>query len=150
MAPWVIWSAVAVLFVIIEIFTAGFFIIGFGLGAIPAAVVAWFAPQNYAAQMIVFVAGSALFLVGARRFAARVNASGSAEKVGPDRMIGKCGLVIETIDPSQSLGMVRVEHEEWRAQSADNMPIEKGVPVRVDSVSGTRFIVSRVATESES
>ena len=40
------------------------------------------------------------------------------------------------------LGMVRVDREEWRAQSTDGTPIAAGTVVRVADVQGTRVIVA--------
>jgi membrane protein implicated in regulation of membrane protease activity len=60
-----VWVVMAVLLAIAEIFTAGFFLIGFAIGAAAAAVAAFmgFAPL---AQFAVFVVASALSLLLAR------------------------------------------------------------------------------------
>ena len=41
-------------------------------------------------------------------------------------------------------GLVRAEHDEWRADSADGSVIEKGNRVRVLRITGTRLIVKQI------
>src|SRR5688500_4245592 len=67
-----VWVVMAVLLAIAEIFTAGFFLIGFAIGAAAAAVAAFmgFAPL---AQFAVFVVASALSLLLARPLVNRVS-----------------------------------------------------------------------------
>jgi len=49
--------------------------------------------------------------------------------------------VLETIDPLQATGRVRIDREEWRAQSADDTVIPVNSRVEVVRVEGTRLIV---------
>ena len=141
MDPWAYWVIAAAVLIIAEIFTAGFFIIGFGLGALPAALVAYMFPKNIALQLGVFIVGSAIFLFFARKFAAFMYARGSQENVGAQRMIGKCCMVLETIDPVHGKGKVRLEHDQWRAETTDGSVIESGTQVEVVRIDGTRLIV---------
>ena len=63
------------------------------------------------------------------------------EPVGADRMIGGTGLVIETIRPYKTGGMVRIGGEEWRAESEDNTEVPEGVEVDVLRVEGTYLVI---------
>jgi len=142
--PWILWIALAATCIVVEIFTAGFFIFWFGVGAGVAAVLA--AVGLAAAwQWGPFIVVSAVCLVLSRRFAERIT-KGQKRKVGPDRLIAKVGVVLEKINPDTSKGKVRVESEEWRAISEDGKAIDAGTHVYVVKIEGTHLIVKRRKT----
>jgi membrane protein implicated in regulation of membrane protease activity len=138
-----VWVVMAVLLAIAEIFTAGFFLIGFAIGAAAAAVAAFmgFAPL---AQFAVFVVASALSLLLARPLVNRVS-DPNTNPVGIDRLVGRQGIVLETIDPARGSGVVRVDHEPWSADSVEGVPIATGTMVWVVAIEGTHLKV-RIAT----
>jgi membrane-bound ClpP family serine protease len=61
--------------------------------------------------------------------------------------LGKRAVVLQAIDPIANTGMVRVDTEEWRAESVDHSPIAKDSVVEVVAVEGVRLQVRR-STES--
>lgn len=136
--PW-IWAILALIFVIAEIFTAGFFIICFGIGAAAAAVVAFLGISTIW-QMAVFVIVSAVAVVLSRPIAARISGS-SENRVGIDRVLHKEATVTHTIDPTMAQGRVRVDREEWLAEAVDEKTIAVGAKVEVVSIEGTRLKV---------
>jgi membrane protein implicated in regulation of membrane protease activity len=142
---WIAWAwvVVAVLFAIAEIFTAGFFLICFGIGAAIAAIAAFlgFAPL---AQFATFLLASTVVLLLLRPLANRI-ANPHAPAVGIDRLLGKHGIVLETIDPARGVGVVRVNHEPWSADSADGIPIAAGTMVLVVGIEGTHLKVRMAA-----
>ncbi len=135
-----VWAGVAVLFLVGEIFSAGFALLWFGIGAGVSAVLAVFNLPLWL-QIIVFIFLSSVLFGLSRIFFKRVTRN--AEKVGiaSDRAIGKTGVVIVRIDPDIGKGMVRVDHEEWRAESVDGKPIEAGKKVEVVRLEGVRLFV---------
>jgi membrane protein implicated in regulation of membrane protease activity len=138
-----IWAGLAVLFFIAELFTAGFFLVCFGVGAVASAVAAGLGvPPIW--QLAIFVTTSALALLLLRPFAQRINRT-TPNQVGGDRAIGREAVVTEAIDPATGRGMVRVERESWRAELDDHTPAAEGERVRVIRVEGTRLIVRRPA-----
>ncbi len=139
--PWILWIALAAVCVVIEIFTAGFFVFWFGVGAGVAAILAAVGLPT-AWQWGPFIIVSAVCLVLSRRFAERIT-KGQKRKVGPDRLIDKVGVVLEKINPDTGEGKVRVESEEWRAMSADGEVIDAGTHVYVVKIEGTHIIVKR-------
>jgi membrane protein implicated in regulation of membrane protease activity len=145
MEEWLSWAwlVLALIFTIAEIFTSGFFLICFGVGAAVAAV-AGFLGFSPLVQFAVFIvaSGATLFLV--RPFASRVS-NPNTHTVGIDRVLGREAIVLETIDPAHGSGVVRVGHEPWSADSADGIPIATGTIVQVVEVEGTHLKV-RVAT----
>lgn len=136
-----IWLGVAVLFGIGEMASPGsFFLAPFAIGAALAAILA-FAGVDLAWEWIAFVAVSLGAFVALRPLAKRLNDEPSPAGVGSRRLIGRVAVVLEEITPSTT-GMVRVDHEDWRAESADRAPIPAGTEVRVTEVEGTRVIVT--------
>lgn len=133
------WVIIAMFFLITEIFTAGFVLACFGIGAAAAAALA-FLDASPAWQFGAFAVVSALAVALSRRFADRVTGAQGAGVAG-DRMLGKRGIVIEAIDPAEAKGLVRVEAEEWRAHSIDGSRIDKGLTVEVLGVEGTHLNV---------
>lgn len=136
------WVVMAILLAIAEIFTSGFFLICFGFGAAIAAI-AGFLGFPPLAQFGAFVVGSAIGLLLLRPFANRITKT-DAQPIGIDRLLGKQGIVQETIDPTLGSGVVRVGHEPWSADSLDGVPIAVGTMVKVESIEGTHLKV-RVA-----
>jgi len=138
---WLIWAILAAIFVVGEIFTAGFFLLWFGIGA---AVAALFARLGLGAahQWGAFVVISGVLVASSRKFAQRVTKE-PPEKVGADRVMGKAGVVLERIDPKTDSGRVRVDKEEWRAESAGGEVIEEGERVEVVGISGAHLIVKK-------
>jgi membrane protein implicated in regulation of membrane protease activity len=136
-----IWLGAAVLFGVGEMATPGaFFLAPFGIGAVVASALA-FADVPLAGQWAAFLGVSLAALVAMRPLARRLDREGGSDGVGSRRLIGKAGTVLETIEPDQ-LGLVRVEREEWRAESADRSTLPPGSSVLVTQVEGTRVIVT--------
>jgi membrane protein implicated in regulation of membrane protease activity len=94
-------------FLITEIFTAGFVLACFGIGAAAAAVLAFLGAAP-AWQFGAFAVVSAAAVALSRRFADRVTADqGAGIGVAGDRMLGKRAIVLEAIDPDEAKGIVR-------------------------------------------
>lgn len=134
------WTIFAVVMGIGEMFTAGFFLLPFAIGAAAAAILAWVG-AGALAQWLVFFGLSVFSLAYLRRFINRQD-EGEQPKVGANRWIGETGIVLADVDPDTTAGMVRILHEEWRA-SADQH-IDAGTRVIVTDVQGTRLVVEPV------
>jgi membrane protein implicated in regulation of membrane protease activity len=133
------WVVMAILLMIAEIFTSGFFLLCFGAAAAIAALSGFFGYEPLA-QFATFVVASAVALVLVRPFANRVM-NPFAPPVGIDRLLGKQGIVLETIDPAAGRGVVRVDHESWSADSADGIPLAAGTMVQVVGIEGSHLKV---------
>lgn len=140
--PWV-WALLALIFMVAEIFTAAFVIICFGIGAALAAVLA-FMGFGIVWQMLAFIVGSAIAIVLSRPFANRISGQ-QANTVGIDRVLQKEAIVIVAIEPSKASGRVRVEREEWLADTVDGSMVPVGSKVKVVKVEGTRLRVQPLA-----
>jgi membrane protein implicated in regulation of membrane protease activity len=139
---WWIWIIIGVLLIIGEIFTAGFFLIWFGVAAIIAGIIAFF-ELSVVWQGVAFVIISAILLAGTRRLADRFTKKQPAG-IGADRFIGKTGVVLEEIDNDKNTGRIRVEEDEWRADSLEGDIIPKSTKIQVMKLEGTHMIVKKV------
>jgi len=133
---WVILSAILV---VGEIFTAGFFILPFGIGAAAAALVAWLG-FGLVWQWATFLIVSIPSLLLLKQFADRVT-EGADLRVAADRVLDKVGIVLEEVQPHGFTGRVRVGSEEWRAASEGEEKIPEGASVEVLRVDGTHLVV---------
>lgn len=137
-----VWIVAAAVFAIGEMATPGsFFLAPFALGAIVAGMAA-FADVSVAAEWLIFVVVSVAALAAMRPLARRLDRQALDDGVGARRLVGNRGRVTRAIPGGDELGMVRIDREEWRAQSTDGSPIEVGMAVRVADVQGTRVIVA--------
>lgn len=134
-----IWAALALIFFIAEIFTAGFFLVCFGIGAAVSALLALFGVDPVW-QIVAFIGASAIALAFLRPLAVSMSTH-VANPGGIDRVVGKQAVVLEEINPLAATGRVRIEREEWRADSVDGHTIAKDSVVKVIGVSGTRVLV---------
>lgn len=135
-----IWTIFALVMGIGEIFTAGFFLLPFAVGATGAAILAWL-DVHIVAQWLVFFGLSAFAFAYLRKYVNRQDEV-DQPRVGANRWTGQEGLVLETIDPITGAGMIRVLNEEWRATAHGR--IETGSRVVVTEVRGTRLFVERI------
>ena len=128
---WMIWVAIAVVCAIAEMFTAGFFIMCFSVGALVALPFSFFGvPAVW--QWVIFAVAStaAIFLV--RPFAVRyLREKGAKEAVSnADAILGKTCTVSEDI-PEKGYGRVKLGGDDWKATSADGSALAVGTRVRI-------------------
>ena len=142
---WWVWMILAAAFIVGEIFTAGFFLLWFGIGAAAAGALALFG-FGAAWQWGAFVLLSIVLFLVSRRFAEKVSKK-QPPGIGADRFIGKKGVVLEEIDNDRNTGRVRIEKEEWRADSETGEVIQEGRRVEVAKLAGTHLIVKPLKEE---
>ena len=138
--PWEwFWVILSAFLIVGEIFTAGFFILPFGIGAAVAAALA-FMGVGLAWQWGIFIVVSVSLLLPLKRFADRVTPE-SPIGVASDRVIGKIGVVIEEVQPHGVTGRVRLGSEEWRAAAEGEQTIPTETAVEVLRIDGTHVVV---------
>ncbi len=130
-----VWTVLAIVMGAGEIFTAGFFLLPFSIGAVVAAVLAWLGAP-VVTQWLTFLSVSLVALWYLRRFIGR---QATQPPVGANRWVDARGVVLEAIEPDSTSGLVRVDGEQWRATST--VPLAPGTKVVVREVRGTRLIV---------
>ena len=136
---WWIWMAIAAFFIIAEIFTMGFALLWFGIGAAVAGILALFG-LGVGWQLASFIVVSGVLFAISRSFAEKFTKK-QPPGVGADRFIHKKGVVIEEIDNIKNTGRVRIGKDEWRADSDTDEVIPQGKVVEVTSVDGTHLVV---------
>jgi membrane protein implicated in regulation of membrane protease activity len=136
---WWLWFGLAAVFIIGEIFTEGFFLLWFGIGAAISGLLA-LAGVSAVWQWAVFVVASGVLFAVSRRFAERFTHK-QPPGIGADRLIGRRGVVLAAIDNVQNVGKVRIDKEEWRAESEDEIAIEPGTRIEVVRLDGTHAVV---------
>ena len=142
---WIAWIVVGILLAVAEVFTLGFVLLWFGVGAIAASLVA-LAGLGVTAQVIVFLAISIALTVASRTiFESRLlTRGGPALKTGVDSLPGQVGTVTEASRGSHGEGAVRVFGSTWTAfPVAGEAPLEEGERVEVDRVDGAVLYVRR-------
>jgi membrane protein implicated in regulation of membrane protease activity len=136
---WWIWMIVAAVFVIGEIFTAGFFLLWFAVGSAVAGLLAYLG-IGMAGQLAAFVVLSLILFFASRPFAERFSKT-QPPGIGADRLIGKEAIVLETIDNALNTGLIRMDLEEWRADCEGKEAIAEGARVVITAVSGNHLVV---------
>lgn len=139
------WVWLSAFLLVAEILTLGLFMLPFGIGAAAAALAAWLG-LGLIWQWALFGVVSIACLVALRWYSGVHNLL-PAPSIGGDRLVGRAGVVIETIDRAASTGRARVDREEWRADSDDGSEIPEGTRVVVERVEGNHLVVSTVDTE---
>ena len=135
-----VWLAVGVVLVLVELFTLTLVLGLVGAGALVASAVA-FAGLGAPAQLIAFVATSAALLVFVRPPVRKALDRGSTtERTDPRVLTGSTAVVVERV--SEDGGRVRVNGELWRARAyAGGAPVEAGQPVSIAAVEGATLLV---------
>ena len=126
-----IWLIAAIVLVIIELLTAGFGVICFAIGALFSALVAYFTP-NILWQLLVFAVVSMLTFIFLRPVLIKLLERKTKDvKTNADALIGKIGVVSETIDSTKNIGRVAIDGDDCKAVSHDGAVINKGEKVKV-------------------
>ena len=63
--------------------------------------------------------------------------------------IGRIAVVIQTVDPIHNTGRVRLDGVDWIAVSQDGTVIPESTSVRIEAISGTKLLVSRLPQTEE-
>lgn len=138
---WIPWLIVAGLCFVIEIYTVGFFIFWFGVGALLALVISLFT-DNLFIQAVVFIVSSCLLLLLTKPLMKRFGNTAKTTPTNVYSIIGKEGFVIEDINSINYSGKVKINGEIWSATSDSN--IKKDSKIIVKRVNGVKAEVEEV------
>ena len=134
----VLWIALAVICIIIEVSTMGLATIWFAGGAATAAVSTIFI-SNVIVQIIIFLVVSIILLYLTKPMRTKLKIG--KEKTNVEAVVGKTGFVMEAISPA-SFGQVKVGGIMWTAKSQDpSEVIDAGTEITVAAVEGVKLIV---------
>ena len=146
---WVVWTVFGVILVIAEVFTPGFVLLWFGVGALAAAL-ASFLGAGLAAQFVVFIALSSLLTALSRTiFVNYFTRADEPEgmKMGAASLPGQVGTVVTSSQGALNVGAVKVFGSVWTAYPAEGEPpLEAGDRVVVERLQGASIYVRRAGT----
>ena len=140
MEIWMIWIAIGILCLIIEIFTPGFLFMSFGIGAILTGLTATFI-SNITVQIVIFTIITFILFINLRKLSKKLIPE-SSEKTNVSALIDKIGVVTKFI-PEFGRGYVKVDGEEWSAISKNKEKIEETQKVVVIDIEGNKLIVKK-------
>lgn len=145
---WILWCVLGAVLIIAEIFTSGFVLLWFGIGALAAAFAALIGIDSLALQFLIF-AGVSIGLTAASRtiFVKYMTREDTREQLrtGVEALPGKVGTVVSSSRGALQEGAVKVFGSTWTAYPADGeQPLEAGERVRVESIQGASIYVRRV------
>lgn len=138
---WQFWLVLSGICLIIESFTLGFFVFWFSIGALFALIVSLFT-TNIIIQSVVFIVSSTILLLLTKPLIKKIVKTPKTKSTNVYSIIGKEGIVLESIDNLNSTGKVKVNGELWSAISDSN--IEKGETIKVLSINGVKLKVEKV------
>ena len=145
---WILWCVLGAILIVAEIFTSGFVLLWFGVGALAAALAGMVGIDSLVLQFLIF-AGVSIGLTAASRtifvnYFSREK-TGDSLRTGVDSLPGKIGTVVSSSKGSLQEGAVKVFGSTWTAYPAPGEgPLEAGERVCVESIQGASIYVRRV------
>jgi membrane protein implicated in regulation of membrane protease activity len=144
---WIVWLIIAAIFIAIEVFTSGFFLLWFGVGALVASVMALLGVGSFTLQVIVFLIVSVGLVIASRtileKFFTR-QLDSNRLRSGVEAMIGQVGTVVESSRGALNEGAVRVYGSVWTAFPTEGeRPLSEGESVAVERIEGNAIYVKR-------
>jgi membrane protein implicated in regulation of membrane protease activity len=144
----ILWLVLGVALIIAEIFTLGFVLFWFGIGAVAAAVAGFFG-AGIGIQFLTFAVISIALTAMSRTIFARYlpSTEGDAIRTGVDALPGKVGTVTGASKGALNEGAVKVYGSTWTAYPIDEIALEEGEKVEVVEVKGSSIYVRRMRDE---
>ena len=146
---WILWAVLGICFITAEVFTLGFVLLWFGIGAIVAAL-ASFLGIGVTGQVLIFFLVSIVLTVMSRTIFDNVFNWGSDKeiKTGIDTLPGKVGTVRKSSKGALNAASVRVYGSNWKAFPVDGESVfEEGEKVEVVRVEGASIYVRKANKE---
>lgn len=150
---WILWTILGAVLIVAEIFTSGFVLLWFGIGALAAALLAIVGVDSLALQFLVFAVVSSGLTAASRTIFVNYfsrEKTGQSLRSGVDALPGKVGTVVSSSRGALQEGAVKVFGSTWTAYPASGEdPLEAGERVCVDRVEGASIYVKRIGTEPD-
>ena len=146
---WILWLIVGIGLVVAEIFTLGFVLFWFGLGALAAALVGSLG-FGLGMQFLVFAVVSIGLTAMSRTIFAKYLPHDDPDglKTGVDSLPGKIGTVASASDGALNAGAVKVFGSIWTAYPIDDeTKLLEGEKVEVVEIRGSSIYVRKVTNE---
>ena len=145
MTIWQIWLLVAAVFVVIEIFTSGFAVACFSVGCVFGAILAA-CDLSLTWQVVAFAIGTFLAFLLIRPVVMKYidkKTNNNHIKTNMDNIIGKTAVVTERIEAG-GYGRVKIDGDDWKAQTSNGSAIEVGEKVIIESYESIVLTVKKL------
>ena len=139
--------------IVAEIFTSGFVLFWFGIGALAAAFAGFIGIDSLVIQFMIFATVSISLTAASRTIFLNYfsrERTGQSLRSGVDALPGKIGTVVSSSRGALQEGAVKVFGSTWTAYPAQGEPpLEAGERVCVESVEGASIYVKRMGGEPD-
>lgn len=142
---WILWVVLGIILIIAEIFTLGFVLFWFGVGAIAAAFVGYLG-LGFGWQFLIFAVVSSILTALSRKIFANYYSHGEENqlKTAIDSLPGQIGTVSGASKGVLQSGEVKVFGSTWTAFPEEGeAPLAEGEKVEVVRVKGSSIYVRR-------
>jgi membrane protein implicated in regulation of membrane protease activity len=150
---WILWIVLGVILIIAEVFTPGFVLLWFGIGALAAALAGAVGLTSLPLQFLIFAVVSVSLTAASRtlfvNYFLRKKVDESL-KTGMRSLPGKVGIVVSSSRGPMNEGAVKVFGSTWTAFPAEGEELlEAGDRVSVERVEGSRIYVRRYSQNAD-
>ena len=150
---WILWAVLGAILIVAEIFTSGFVLLWFGIGALAAAFAGLVGVDSLVIQFMIFAVVSIALTAASRTIFLNYfsrEKTGDSLRSGVDALPGKIGTVVSSSRGALHEGAVKVFGSTWTAYPAPGeAPLEAGERVCVESIEGASIYVRQVGGEPE-
>jgi membrane protein implicated in regulation of membrane protease activity len=147
---WVLWCVLGAILIVAEIFTSGFVLFWFGIGALAAAFAGFIGVNSLAIQFLIFAVVSSALTAASRTIFVNYfsrERTGDSLRTGVEAMPGKIGTVVSSSKGALNEGAVKVFGSTWTAYPAPGeAPLEAGERVSVERIEGASIYVRRIGS----
>jgi membrane protein implicated in regulation of membrane protease activity len=145
---WIVWIAIAVVMLIVEVITVDLEAIWFAVAAIAMTIITACVPQlDVAWQIFIFAVLSVGLLIATRPLVKNILKKRRNQETNLDLIVNHTAVVVEDINNDLSTGAVKINGLVWTARSASGELIEKDVLVTIKQISGNKLFVERKNSE---
>jgi membrane protein implicated in regulation of membrane protease activity len=145
---WILWTILGAILIVAEVFTSGFVLLWFGVGALAAAVAGILGVSNLGIQFLIFALVSIGLTAASRTIFVNYfsrEKTGDSLRTGVDSLPGKIGTVVSSSRGAMQEGAVKVFGSTWTAYPAEGeTALEAGERVMVESIQGSSIYVRRI------
>ncbi|HUS09265.1 MAG TPA: NfeD family protein [Pyrinomonadaceae bacterium] len=145
---WILWFVLAAALIVAEVFTSGFVLLWFGVGALAAAFAGIIGINSLGIQFMIFALVSIGLTAASRTIFVNYfsrEKTGTSLRTGVDSLPGKIGTVVSSSRGAMQEGAVKVFGSTWTAYPAEGeSALEAGERVRVESIEGSSIYVRRI------
>ncbi|MEO6470453.1 MAG: NfeD family protein [Aeromicrobium sp.] len=142
--PWAAWIGAAIILSIVELLSLDLVLLMFGFGALAAALVAGLGAPVWVAVLVFAVTSIALLFFARPSIVAKLH-DGPTLQSGHQALVGRTGVVVETVDWQG--GRIQLASENWSARTASQSEsFEAGTDVLVTQIDGATAVVTGKAS----